>query len=135
MDGWMREVGGWVGLGVGAGAGVFGKMCGWWCVCVGGGVTAEADEAPKMHQTTHLPKFKMMTHLDGSYRLYSCSRRATSCSTNPPPYTGTCGSSAGMTHGSAPMWSSWPAHWGRIGGASRARRGVGGGLVRGWEWG
>lgn len=40
--------------------------------------------------------------------MYSCSRRATSCSTNDPAYTGVDGSRAGSTQGSAPMWSSWP---------------------------
>ena len=41
-------------------------------------------------------------------RLNSFMRRSMSCMVNKPPYTGVDGSSAGMTHGNAPMWSSWP---------------------------
>ena len=42
------------------------------------------------------------------HRLYSISRRLTSCMAKGPAWTGVPGSRAGRTQGRAPMWSSWP---------------------------
>mmetsp|Transcript_4963 Transcript_4963/g.9319 ORF Transcript_4963/g.9319 Transcript_4963/m.9319 type:complete len:249 (-) Transcript_4963:239-985(-) len=49
-----------------------------------------------------------LRNLAGSHKLYSSMRRLMSSMVKPPEKTGVRGSSAGITQGMAPMWSSCP---------------------------
>jgi hypothetical protein len=68
-------------------------------------LTASMANGPAANRS---PMSITLNRLPSPHRLYSFMRRSTSCMVNKPPYTGVDGSSAGITHGNAPMWSSWP---------------------------
>ena len=68
-------------------------------------LTASISKGPASNLS---PMSITLNLLPSPHRLNSFIRRCMSCMVKRPAYTGVVGSSAGMTHGNAPMWSSCP---------------------------